>query len=103
MEIGFAIFNACETTLHQSNKPSRIAAEHILKKYLSVDEYGFVLRSRVLSLWLSHQKDYGVRSSQSSEKTSRVSNLQNQVNEYVWIEFSRFVSGCILHNQYLFH
>ena len=58
LAIGFAIFNACDTTLHQSDKPLRIAAEHVLKKYLSVDEYSIVLRSRVLSLWLSHQEDY---------------------------------------------
>ena len=49
--IGFAIFDACETTLHQSDKLSWIAADDVLKKYLSVDEYGVVLRSRVLSLW----------------------------------------------------
>ena len=38
---GFAILDACETTLHKSGIPSRIAAEHVLRKYLSVDEYGF--------------------------------------------------------------
>ena len=38
---GFAILGACEITIHKSGVPSRKAAEYILKKYLSVDQYGF--------------------------------------------------------------
>ena len=38
---GFAILDVCEMTIHKSGVPPRKAAEHILKKYLSVDDYGF--------------------------------------------------------------
>ena len=38
---GFSILDACETTIVKSGIPSRIAGEFLLKKYLSVDEYGF--------------------------------------------------------------
>ena len=38
---GFAVLDACETILDKSCIPSRIAAEYVLRKYLSVDEYGF--------------------------------------------------------------
>ena len=38
---GFAILDACDAIIHNSNIPARKAGEFILSKFLSVDEYGF--------------------------------------------------------------
>ena len=41
VSLGFAILDACETSIRKSNVPARKVGEHILQKVLSKDEYGF--------------------------------------------------------------
>ena len=47
---GFLTLDACETTIRKSNVPARKVSEHLLRKVLFNDEYGFTCSTHEASI-----------------------------------------------------